>query len=97
MFNRVAHQEYVTSHNITSIMGKSRKKHQYALGVAVSLRNEVRKLAIGNFVVKKPPLLYQVNTTFSLLVNGKSLSNGIWGVTANIIVAIPLMRNGISS
>ena len=26
MFNRVAHQEYVTSHNITSIMGKSRKK-----------------------------------------------------------------------
>ena len=26
MFNRVAHQEYATSHNITSIMGKSRKK-----------------------------------------------------------------------
>ena len=26
MFNRVAHQEYATSQNITSIMGKSRKK-----------------------------------------------------------------------
>ncbi len=26
MFNRVAHQEYATSHNITRIMGKSRKK-----------------------------------------------------------------------
>ena len=76
---------------------KHRRKHQSALSAAVNLRNEARKLAIVNFVVENPSLLLLVDTTFSLLVSGKSLNNGIWEETANIIVAIPLMRNGILS